>query len=195
MTLRLLHHPSPIPSLRLRAIRSGGIAYFGPEVEARATRTLADICERVGRETRDGLAKVGRLQLQQMDLRRGRERPLHGHWEDPAGGASSTEESAADAETAPVRNEPVHAGDSAVSGWLGNGDDDHHGHDSEPEAVVQRQGALGRAPGTAAALVVPPTGTATVDPYTLQQLEALWIEQGAVARTVLERIRQGDTDW
>lgn len=34
-----------------------------------------------------------------------------------------------------------------------------------------------------------------VDAYILQQLEALWVEQGGIARSVLERVESGDTDW
>jgi hypothetical protein len=36
---------------------------------------------------------------------------------------------------------------------------------------------------------------AVVDGYILQQLEALWIEQGGIAAAVLARIKAGDTDW
>lgn len=34
-----------------------------------------------------------------------------------------------------------------------------------------------------------------VDGYTLQQLEALWIEQGCIAEAVMQRLTDGDTEW
>ena len=128
MTLRLLHHPTPIPALRLRAIRAGSIAYFGPDVEGAAMQTLADICRKIGRKSREGMGKVRLLKQQQQQ-----------------------------------------------------------------RAEYQSEAA---SPFAAAPPVpLPPDSPGQVDAYILQQLEALWTEQAGIVRSVLKRIRQGDTDW
>lgn len=167
MTLRLYHLPSPLDASKLRSIRSGAISYVSPQNEERVLLSLRDICETVISEAESAKVKVLRC-IDSLDT---------------GTGMSATERTGGDPGLIPKVNVKVKVKDKVKQGPEKKrkgapGNDKVTGVDAEPEAKGERQGV-----------------SLKVQPSALLGVLALWQEEEAIARAILDRLNTGDTDW